>query len=166
MRGVRRTLHSDEGYGTTPHGKSAWIVVVSAEEPRMAKRTDGKSKLTAEMRERLVKAAAEARRLVYGEAGYPGWGTSFAEIEADAKEVGHEFIRLLMEQTAGEQAAEVPESALASDSGEQAQWTGQEKDRTLITESGVVSWREPQAYLPKSRKDFFPSDEGLGAGCG
>lgn len=132
----------------------------------MAKRTDGKSKLTPEMRERLVRAAAEARHLVYGEAGHPGWGTSFAEIEADAREVGHEFIRLLMEQTAGEQATEVPESALVSDQGEQAQWTGQEEDRTLITESGAVSWREPKAYLPKSRKDFFPSIKGSGAGGG
>ncbi len=131
----------------------------------MAKRTDGKSKLTPAMRERLVRAAAEARHLVYGEAGHPGWGTSFAEIEADAKEMGHEFIRLLMEQAAGEQATEVPESALISDQGEQAQWTGQQ-DRTLITESGAVTWREPKAYLPKSRKDFFPSDEGVGVGGG
>jgi hypothetical protein len=128
----------------------------------MVKRLDGKSKLTREMRERLVAAAAEARQLVYGEAGCPEWGTSFAEIEADAREIGLEFMRLLMEQSAGEQATGVPPSALVSDSGEVAQWTGQEEDRTLITESGVVSWREPKAYLPKSRKDFFPSGEGTG----
>ena len=32
----------------------------------MAKRTDGKTKLTPEVRQRLVEVAAEARRLVYG----------------------------------------------------------------------------------------------------
>lgn len=132
----------------------------------MAKRSDGKSKLTPAMRERLAAAAAEARRLVYGEVGHPEWGTSFAQIEADAKEVGHEFIRLLMEQATTEQAGDVPPGALVSDTGEQAQWTGQEEDRTLITESGEVSWNEPKAYLPKSRKAFFPSDEGSGPAGG
>src|SRR5437016_3879723 len=59
---------------------------------RMPKRTIGKSKLSPEMRQRLAEVAAEARRLVYGEKGCPEWGTSFAEIESDAREVGHEFI--------------------------------------------------------------------------
>ena len=47
----------------------------------MAKRTDGKSKLTPEVRQRLVEVAAEARRLVSGEKGHPLWGTKFVEIE-------------------------------------------------------------------------------------
>lgn len=128
----------------------------------MGKRKEANSKLTPEMRARLEATAAELRRLVYGEAGHPGWGTAFAEIEADAKEVGHELIRLLMQQTAGEQAQGLPDEALLSDSGERAQRVGQQ-ERTLITESGEVSWREPKAYLPKSRKDFFPSGEVPGA---
>ena len=128
----------------------------------MGKRKETNSKLTPEMQARLEATAAELRRLVYGEAGHPAWGTAFAEIEADAKEVGHELIRLLMQQTAGEQAEGLPDEALLSDSGERAQRVGQQ-ERTLITESGEVSWREPKAYLPKSRKDFFPSGEGPGA---
>lgn len=131
----------------------------------MAKRVDGKSKLTAAVRERLEAVATEARTLVYGERGCPAWGTSFAEIEADAKEVGHELIRLLMQQTAGEQAAELPEAALVADTGESAQYTGRQ-ERTLITESGEVSWDEPKAYLPRSRKAFFPSGEGSGPAGG
>ena len=37
------------------------------------------------------------------------------------------------------------------------------QDRTLETEAGNVSWKEPKAYLPKSRKAFFPSVQSLGA---
>jgi hypothetical protein len=129
----------------------------------MAKRTDGKSKLTPAMRQRLAEVACEARRLVYGERGFPEWGTSFAQIEGDAKEVGHEFIRLLMEQTASEQAENVPPSALTAENGEPAQSIGSEQ-RQMETESGPVSWPEPKAYLPKSRKAFFPSGEGSGTG--
>lgn len=129
----------------------------------MVKRTVGKSKLTPEMRQRLAEVAAEARELVYGKAGCPAWGTSFAEIESDAKEVGHEFIRLLMEQTADEQAGVMPASALTTDSGEQGEGVVRER-RDLETESGPVSWAEPKAYLPKSRKAFFPSGESAGAG--
>jgi hypothetical protein len=129
----------------------------------MPKRTVGKSKLTPEMRQRLAEVAAEARRLVYGEKGCPEWGTSFAEIESDAREVGHELIRLLMEQTTDGQAVEMPQSALNTESGEAAQRTGSEQ-RTLETESGTVSWSEPKAYLPKSRKAFFPSGQSTGPG--
>lgn len=129
----------------------------------MPKRTIGRSKLTPEMRQRLAEVAKEARRLVYGDKGCPEWGTSFAEIESDAREVGHEFIRLLMEQTTDGQAVEMPPTALNTESGEVAQRTGSE-ERTIETESGTVSWPEPKAYLPKSRKAFFPSGQSAGPG--
>ncbi|MBI3464885.1 MAG: hypothetical protein HY000_17790 [Planctomycetes bacterium] len=128
----------------------------------MAKRTVGKSKLTPEMRRRLGEAAREARGLVYGEAGCPEWGTTFAEIEHDAKEVGHEFIRLLMEQAAEAQTQQVPPAALRTDAGEQAMLIGTE-GRTIESESGGVSWNEPKAYLPQSRKAFFPSEPSIGS---
>ena len=54
-------------------------------------------------------------------AGCPAWGTLFAGIEDDAKEIGHEFIRLLMQQTAGGQAETLPDEALITDIGEVAQ---------------------------------------------
>ena len=117
----------------------------------MATRTVGKSKLTPEVRQRLVELAAEARGLVYGQAGCPEWGTKFVEIEADAREVGHEFMRLLMQQTNSQQAVDVPAAALQTDAGEVA--TGLiTQDRTLETEAGNVSWKEPKEYLPNSRK--------------
>lgn len=129
----------------------------------MPQRKVGRTKLSVTMQAKLVQAAAEARRLIYGEQGCPEWGTSFAEIEADAKEVGHEFIRLLMEQSAAGQAESMPESALTTDTGETAQRIGNER-REMETESGPVSWTEPRAYLPKSRKAFFPSDQSAGPG--
>lgn len=131
----------------------------------MAKRSTGSSKLTSEVREQLASMARVARQLVYGAPGCPAWGTGFAEIEDDAKEVGHEFIRLLMEQTTEGQAEAVPATALLTDSGEVAQSVGR-RERVIETESGNVVWSEPKAYLPKSRKDFFPSVQSVGPGGG
>jgi hypothetical protein len=129
----------------------------------MAKRTVGKPKLTPEVRQRLSEIAREAQLLLYGEAKCPEWGTSFAEIEDDAKELGFELIRLLMQYSVADQAESIPQAALTSDSGEVAEGAGTE-ERTVATESGSVTWNEPQAYLPKSRKAFFPSVEGSGSG--
>ena len=123
----------------------------------MAKRLDGKSKLTPEIRRQLAELAAESRKSMYGDQRFPEWGTSFAEIEADANELGREYIRLLMEQTSEEQSRNVPASALTAASGEVADLVGKES-RTIETVSGAVHWSEPKAYLPKSRKAFFPSD--------
>ena len=128
----------------------------------MVERFTGKKKLTPEVRQRLAEMADEARQLVYGEAGYPEWGTLFAEIEDDAKEIGHEFIRLLMQQAALEQAQTLPDEALTTDAGERAQSIGV-VERIIETESGEVNWNEPKTYLPKSRKAFFPSVESPGA---
>ena len=128
----------------------------------MATRTVGKTKLTPEVRQRLAAVAAEARQWVDGAKECPEWGTTFAELEADACEVGHEFLRLLMTQANTQQAQEVSDSAWPMDAGEEAIPMGSE-DRTLETVAGGVSWKEPQAYLPQSRKAFFPSIEGSGS---
>ena len=99
--------------------------------------------------------------MMYGQKGFPEWGTSFAEIECDSKEVGHEVIRLLMEQTVADQATEVPPAAARPKTGEPAQRVGTQ-ERQLETESGPISWSEPKASLPQSRKAFFPSGHGSG----
>lgn len=128
----------------------------------MATRTDGKSKLTPELRQRLAELASESRESIYGDERCPEWGTSFAEIECDANELGHEYIRLLMEQTNREQSQKMPTAALTSPSGEVADLVGTEP-RSIETVSGPVDWSEPKAYLPESRKAFFPSDPRIGA---
>jgi hypothetical protein len=127
----------------------------------MARRTSGRSKLSVEVRERLAQAAREARALVYGADGCPEWGTKFSEIEDDAKEIGHEFIRLVMQQAVGEQAGRMPEGAMTDAAGERAA-PQPSVERTVVTESGEVTWNEPRGNLPKSRKAFFPSGEGFG----
>lgn len=129
----------------------------------MPKRQVGRAKLTPILRQQLAEAAKQARRSMYGEAACPEWGTSFAELEDDGKEVGHEFIRLLIEQAAGQQAEGMPDTAFESAEGERAKPVG-EVPRRVETESGWVSWREPAGYLAKSRRDFFPSSEGVGPG--
>lgn len=130
----------------------------------MAKRFTGRAKLTPELRQWVAEKAAEFRTKLYGEQGCPPWGTSFCEIEGDATELGHELMRVLMEQTGEEQSRmTVPESALVTATGEKASVVGVRK-RRLDTESGPVVWQEPEAYLPKSRKAFFPSESGDGPG--
>jgi len=128
----------------------------------MAKRTSGTRKLTPDVQRRLAEMAAEAQRLIYGEEKCPEWGTSFAEIEEDAKEVGFEFIRMLMQQVASDQASAMPAEALAAAAEDSARACGT-RERRIQTEAGPVVWSEPRAYLPKSRKAFFPSDQGPGA---
>ncbi len=107
-----------------------------------------------------MEVAREARELVYGSAGCPEWGTTFAEIESDAREVGYELMRLLMEQT---NTRQVPDRALQVESSEVATPIGV-ADRTQETEAGEVSWKAPKAYLPKSRKALFPSVQSSGSG--
>jgi len=131
----------------------------------MAKRTTGRRKLTPEVQRRLAEMAAEAQRLIYGEMQCPEWGTSFAEIEQDAKEIGCEFIRVLMQQVASAQSSAMPAGELAVAAEETARPRGT-RERRIQTEAGVVVWNEPQAYLPKSRKAFFPSEQGPGAAGG
>lgn len=98
---------------------------------------------------------------MYGDQRCPEWGTSFAEIESDANELGHEYMRLLMEQTSDEQSRTMPIIALTAASGEVSDLIGT-ASRTIETVSGPVSWAEPKAYLPESRKAFFPSDPRIG----
>jgi hypothetical protein len=81
----------------------------------MAKRTVGKPKLTPEARQRLAEIAREAQWLLYGYGKCPEWGTSFAEIEDDAKELGHELIRLLMQHSVADQVESMPAGALADE---------------------------------------------------
>ena len=74
-------------------------------------------KIDAAVQERLGEGAAELRHIIYGEQGFPEWGTTFAQIEDEGMAVGLGLARLLMEQPAGEQATHMPEGDL--DCGEE-----------------------------------------------
>ena len=49
------------------------------------------------VKQRIAACQAEVRELLYGEAGCPVWGTSFAEIERIAMSVGEALSRQLNE---------------------------------------------------------------------
>lgn len=110
---------------------------------------------------RLAEMARELRAELYGAEGFPEWGTKFVVIEAQVLAVGHELARQMAEQALAEQARHVPAQAFTAETGEEAQ-AGGTTARELETPAGVVSWPEPQAYLPKARKDFFPSGSRIG----
>ena len=59
---------------------------------------------------RFAELAREMRELIYGEEGYPEWGTKFTEIESQGMHLGLELARLFMEQSVHEQAGRMPEA--------------------------------------------------------
>lgn len=123
-----------------------------------------KTKVSPEVQQRLEEVAAELRGLLYGAAGCPEWGTKFLEIEAEGMSIGLELARLVMEQSVSEQAKVIPRAAL-SVAEDLVMVTGTETT-PLETEAGTVHWNQPQGYLKKGRKAFFPPAAGSGAGGG
>ncbi len=117
-------------------------------------------KIDAVVQERLGEMAAELRQMIYGEQGFPEWGTKFAQIEDEGMAVGLELTRVLMEQSVSEQATHMPQEDLDCPE-ETAQPAGTDR-ADLKTQAGDVEWDEPAAYLNKARRAFFPSAEGPG----
>ena len=117
-------------------------------------------KIDAAIQERLGEMAAELRQMIYGEQGFPEWGTKFAQIEDEGMAVGFELARVLMEQSVSEQATHMPEEELDCPE-ETAQPAGTDR-ADLKTQAGDVRWDEPAAYLNKARRAFFPPAEGFG----
>ena len=121
-----------------------------------------REKLSERVKQRIAACQTEVREMLYGKAGCPVWGTRFAEIERTAMSVGEELSRQFMALAAEAQGREMPAEALACE-GEQALPVGTET-RSLVTEAGPVEYATPKAYLPKSRRAFFPSGDGPGDG--
>ena len=117
-------------------------------------------KIDAAIQERLGEMAAELRQMIYGEQGFPEWGTKFAQIEDEGMAGGLELARVLMEQSVSEQATHMPQEDLDCPE-ETAQPAGTDR-ADLKTQAGDVEWDEPAAYLNKARRAFFPSAEGFG----
>jgi len=119
-----------------------------------------RKKIDPAVQQRLGEVAAELRHIIYGEQGFPEWGTKFTQIEGEGMAVGLELARLLMEQSVGEQATHMPGEDLDCPE-ETAQPAGTDR-ADLKTQAGEVEWDEPAAYLNKARRAFFPSAEGFG----
>ena len=118
--------------------------------------------LSERIKQRIAEFEAELREMMYGAVGCPVWGTRFSEIESIGMSVGEELSRRFMALAAETQGGEMPAEALACE-GEQALPLGTET-RPLVTEAGPIAYETPKAYLPKSRRAFFPSGEGAGDG--
>lgn len=121
-----------------------------------------REELSERVRERIAACQADVRQILYGEAGCPAWGTKFAEIERTAMSVGEELSRQFMALAAEGQRGEMPHEAMAC-GPEEAVPAGTET-RKLITEAGAIEYQTSKAYLPKSRRAFFPSGDGTGDG--
>ena len=120
----------------------------------------GKNRVSPEVARELAVLAKQMRNLIYEADGIPVWGTKFSEIESDCLSVGNELGRLMIEQSIVGQAEQVPKTSLDCPEGTAA-LTGSER-ATVETPAGEVHWTQPKARLSKSRRDFFPSGEGIG----
>jgi len=119
-----------------------------------------KNRVSPEVAARLVDIVRELRPALFGPEGYPAWGTKFSEIEDVSLQAGLEVARLLMEQAVSVQAGQVPPESLAVQ-GEAAQLIG---DRPVVVETaaGDVEWSQKEGRLPRTRRAFFPSGDGVG----
>lgn len=120
----------------------------------------GKNRVSPEVASELVVLAQQMRKLVYASDGVPVWGTKFSEIESDCLSVGNELGRLMIEQSIIGQAEHVPKASVDCPDGTAA-LIGSEP-ATVETPAGEVHWDQPKARLSKSRRDFFPSGQGIG----
>jgi hypothetical protein len=143
------------------------VPVLSDKDVSMSNRPQGTRKksfrtndVSPEVAARLAELAVEMRHLIYGKDGVPAWGTKFTEIESQGMNVGLELARLLMEQSVEEQARQVPDAALECN-GEAAAKDDETNPSSMETSAGEVEWEQPKTRLAKSKRDFFPSGEGV-----
>lgn len=125
------------------------------------KKSSRTNDVSPEVAARLAELATEMRQLIYGKNGVPEWGTKFTEIESQGMNVGLELARLLVEQSVGEQAGQVPDAALVCE-GEVAEKGDETKTALMETSAGEVQWEQPKTRLVKAKRDFFPSGAGVG----
>jgi hypothetical protein len=93
---------------------------------------------------------------LYGEAG-PPWGTTFADFEELAVQLGQTLSTELLRQGLARQAQAVPPQADACPSCGGAVAPAEPEPRRVTTRAGEVGWQEPKRYCDHCRKVFFPS---------
>jgi hypothetical protein len=93
---------------------------------------------------------------LYGEAG-PPWGTSFADLEELAVQLGQTLSTELLRQGLARQAQMPPPTADVCPSCGGPLTTAEPEPRTVTTRAGAVDWQEPHRHCGRCRKAFFPS---------
>src|SRR5260370_39393162 len=116
-------------------------------------------KLIDEVRNALAGTAKNAVQRLWGEAG-PPWGTSFAELEDLAVQIGRILGQQLLAQAVPAQAQATPPATafLRPTCGRVTASAEQPEPRALDTDTGPVAWREPAASCGSCRKASFPSE--------
>src|SRR5262245_19970421 len=92
---------------------------------------------------------------LYGEAG-PPWGTSFADLEELALQLGHTLATEVLRQGLTRQAQTPPPAAEVCPTCGGPLTAADPEPRTLTTRAGDVAWQEPHRHCGRCRKAFFP----------
>lgn len=81
-------------------------------------------------------------------------GMTFMDIERTANAIGKRVASRLTEESLSVHASDQPEQAPCPTCSRMCRLT--RKKRTITTEDGDVSYREPAAHCVECRRDFFP----------
>jgi hypothetical protein len=132
--------------------------------------TKGKSPREVEKCQYLLQGAAKnlADRL-FGPEG-PPWGTSFADIERTALDLGRALRKTFLHLVLSRQAtafltAPSPTHCQCPSCGRDT-IEAEPEPRILHTRAGDAEWLEPARYCRKCRKAFFPQSKSLGIDLG
>ena len=96
---------------------------------------------------------------LYGPSGPPP-GTTFAELEEVAVQLGQAISREMLNRSLARQAGATTETGCPTCRGEST--AGEPEPRTVTTRAGSVEWDEPRRHCPRCRRSFFPSVAGPG----
>jgi hypothetical protein len=118
----------------------------------------------AEVQDRIARFAQELMTEVYGNKGYPEWGTLFSTIEELGVQVGDAVCREVVRLSVSGQAGTPPEEPVCPTCGRHCDPRDPEP-RVLMTRRGEVAWQEPQCHCKHCRRAFFPAVERLGHSC-
>jgi hypothetical protein len=107
----------------------------------------------------LQGTAKNANHKLFGPEG-PPWGTSFADLEELAVQIGQVVAREVLQQSLDAQAqTPPPDAALVCPCCGKATLPADPEPHTAKTRAGEVTWSEPASTCRSCRKAFFPSEQ-------
>lgn len=107
----------------------------------------------------LQGTAKNANHKLFGPEG-PPWGTSFADLEELAVQIGQVVAREVLQQALDAQAqTPPPDGALICPCCGKATLPAEPEPHFNQTRAGEVTWSEPARTCRSCRKAFFPSEQ-------